>query len=186
MNASLLVSTRDQGIPGVNYYYTNREQWNISLEELAMVGIIDDQTYVHQDLITPLLWVINRLHPRGYGICIKDAFRSPETYTLVRAKVAVQRGEDETAHLFNMKDMPHATGRAIDIGLIDLASNQELGLRDRQADGPDADFLNFYRGRNDSQACIFQERQDILHAAMLEAGFVFGSKREVWHFELAE
>lgn len=186
MNRSLLVSTRDRGIPGVNYYYSNRHRWNLTLEELEGVGIVDDQLYVHKDLVGPLLWVIDLLRAQGYSICIKDAYRSPETYALVRAKVAAQRGEDETARLFNMLRMPHATGRAIDAGLIHLATGEEVALRDRQTDGPDADFLGFYTNREGVAAQQYRKRQEVLYEAMRQAGFVFGDKREVWHFELPE
>lgn len=36
-----LVNTKDFGIRGHNFYFSRRERWNITLEELRAVGVMD-------------------------------------------------------------------------------------------------------------------------------------------------
>lgn len=186
MQTPPLVCAQDWGIPGLNYYFINRQRKNISLEELAAVGIVDDKSYVHCDLIVPLLWVIAQLTPHGYSILLEDAYRSPATYELARRKLVTQEGEEVARRLFNMADMPHATARAIDLSLIDSATGQKVWLRNDGRDGLEAKFVGFYQDREDEESRLYQQRQDLLHDIMQRAGFVFGSKREIWHFELPE
>ena len=186
METPTLVCTRDWGIPGANYYYVNHERKNITLEELAEVGVVDDRTYVHPDLIKPLVEVLAALAAYGYGILIVDAYRSAATYALVRRKYAEQNSEESASRLFNMEVMPHTNGRTIDVDLIDLATGKKIMTRDNAKDGLDASFEGFYRDRDDPDSREFQRLQDLLHRIMFAAGFILGSKREVWHFELPE
>jgi len=186
MDAPTLVCAQRWGIPGANYYFANRERWTISLDELADVGIMDEYSYVHPDLIMPLTKVMNTLMHHGYGMTLEDAYRSPETYALVRSKVAAQKGEEFVRRLFSFDTLPHATGRAVDVALVDLKTGKKVWLRNDGRDGIEASFVGFYRDRQDPESRNYQARQDILHDAMREAGFVFGTKLETWHFELPE
>lgn len=184
MDEPELVSTSRWGIPGVNYHYANRNRWNISLEELAAVGITNDEAYVHSGLIVPLLNCLALLLPHGYELLVEDAYRSPATYALIRRKFVEQEGEAAASRLFNMEHMPHVSGRCIDVSLVDVATGQKVWLRNDARDGLDAKFAGFYVGKPDAESREFQRRQDVLHSAMFESGFSLGSKREVWHFEL--
>lgn len=183
MNSSELVRCDVHGIMSINYYWVKRTELGISEAELAQAGVTDGHVRIHADVAKRLKTAMRLLRAHGYTILIKDGYRSPEMYELVRQALLRNKGEAFVAARLNMADMPHTTGRAIDVALVDLESKQELRLHN-DSDGPGAAFLNFYRHRTDVRSIEFQRRQDIIHQAMDAAGFEFGSKREVWHFEL--
>ena len=78
--------------------------------------------------------------------------------------------------------MPHATGLAVDIGLLDLKTGKELMMRNKD-DDPEAYLIDYYRNKKDSQSAEFQRLQDILISTMTSVGFSVGEKGEFWHFE---
>jgi len=178
-----LVALSSYGIRGENYYFTRRDRYQISLEELGEIGITDAEAYVDEGIIPALQQADAALRKHGYTLIIKDAFRSPELYSLIHHKRLAQFGEEHTNRLINMDAMPHSSGRAVDIGLIDLGTETEVHFRNN-ADDPDAYFINFYANRTDDIGKGYHRLQTLLIETMQSAGFVLGSKGEYWHFEL--
>lgn len=178
-----LVYTDDFGIRGSNYYWHNAKRFNISAIELAEHGIVDERVRVDKAIIQPLQSAQKTLRSSGYNIVIVDGYRSPELYQLAYKKRAELHGKDNADSLMNLAAMPHASGRAVDIDLVDAKTSKKIEMRDR-ADGVEACFVDFYKGRNDLKSKEYQRLQDRLVGTMKKLGFVLGSKKEYWHFEL--
>jgi pimeloyl-ACP methyl ester carboxylesterase/D-alanyl-D-alanine dipeptidase len=179
---SNLVNVTDYGITGINFYWTRKERFGVSEKEMNEVGIYDGNAYVDKSIIEPLQKAQHLFKEAGYELIVKDAYRTPELYHLVQKKRYEVRGKEETDALLNMVTMPHTTGRAIDINLIDPKTGQELLMRD-PAEDPGAFFIDFYRERQDPQSQEYQHLQDLMVTTMLSVGFRLGSKKEFWHFE---
>ena len=101
----------------------------------------------------------------------------------VYKKRVLKYGEEETKKLLNMEDMPHASGKTVDICLWDKVTNKEVYMRNG-SDGVNALFINFYKNNDDEQSKKYQNYQDIVISAMLNNGFELGTKNEYFHFNL--
>jgi D-alanyl-D-alanine dipeptidase len=136
---------------------------------------------VDAELIAPLQKVREQLKPQGFDIIVKDSYRPPELYQLVKAKRYERDGKEKTDKTFNAVLMPHATGYAVDINLIDLKTGEEMKLWDN-ADWPDGALVDFYKDRSDAASQNYQKLQTLLIKTMLDNGFELGGLREFWHF----
>jgi hypothetical protein len=63
-----LVKTSDYGIKGINYYVVQGQKHGITLEELASIGVTDDQSYVDFDLTKSLQKAQASLGEHGYKL----------------------------------------------------------------------------------------------------------------------
>ena len=178
-----LVYTDEFGIRGSNYYWHNAERFNISKAELAKHEIVDVRVRVDKAIIEPLKSAQKTLNKSGYDIVIVDGYRSPELYQLAYKKRAALHGKDNADSLMNLDAMPHASGRTVDIDLVDVKTGEKIEMRSRE-DGVEACFVDFYRGKDDPKSQQYQRLQDLLLGTMKSLGFVLGSKKEYWHFEL--
>ena len=178
-----LISTDSIGVVGRNYYWYNHAIFNITKAELKAVGVVDGKVYIDNDLVQPLLAAKAVLESQGYTLAIVDGYRSPELYTIAYATNAKLLGQSNADGLINIVDMPHSSGRVIDVQLRDFKTNKELYLRDGR-DGTGCHFVDYYKARTDKKSQRFQKLQTILINAMLSQGFVLGKKQEYWHFEL--
>lgn len=177
-----LVNISDFGIRGSNYYWTRRERFNINKAELAKAGVEDGNAYVDESLILPLKKANEILKKLGMESVIKDAFRTKKLYRLAQEKLYQTNGKEKTDQLLNMIRMAHSTGLAIDVGLIDLETGQELKMRDSK-DDPEAYFIDYYRDKKDPESQEFQRLQDLLIEIMKSVGFSIREDGEFWHFE---
>ena len=178
-----LVKTSDFGVEGINYYFVRREMYNLSLEELRYAGVNDQFAYVEQSIIQPLVEAQDQLIKKGFKIIVKDSHRSKALYNLIYIKRVAKFGKEETDKTLNVVNMPHASGRSVDVNLLSLENGKELDLRDKQ-DGTQAFFVDYYElNTSHPKASEFNILQKVLAEAMLQAGFKFGSKKEFWHFE---
>lgn len=177
-----LVSTSTHGIKGLNYYWSRRERYKITEDELHAAGVEDGDAYVAEELIPHLLSANEKLVPHGFELIVKDGYRPPAMYALIQRKRYETRGKEETDLLLNMETMPHASGYVVDVNLVRLDTGAELMLRDSK-DDPGAFFIDFYKDKEDAQSMEFQRLQSLLIATMQSCGFLIGVKREFWHFE---
>lgn len=134
-------------------------------------------------LVQPLKMANEQFKELGYEIMIDDSYRSPELYQLIFDKRSAAEGTRAISNIINMKDMPHSTGIAIDVALIDIDTGKKLFMRDNK-DEPDCFFVGYYANKTDPQSQEYQKRQDMLISIMKSCGFKLGSKNEFWHFEL--
>lgn len=178
-----LISTDSIGIVGRNYYWYNHDRFAITKAELKAAGVVDGKVYIDNDLAQPLLAAKAVLESQGYTLAIVDGYRSPELYAIAHATNVKLLGQSNADGLINIVDMPHSSGRVIDVQLRDFKTNKELYLRDGK-DGLGCHFVNFYKSKTDKKSQRFQKLQTILIDAMLSQGFVLGKKLEYWHFEL--
>lgn len=172
----------DHGIQGINYYWVRREMYNLSIEELNNVGVFDEHAYVREEVIPALKNAQEFLLKQGFDLIVKDSYRSPELYNLVYQKRVQQHGKEETDRILNVVDMPHATGFAVDVNLINLQTHQEILLRNK-THGTDAFFVDYYKNSPLEEEKEFHRLQKLLAQSMLEHGFRYGKKMEFWHFE---
>ena len=177
-----LVNVADFGIKGANYYWTRRERFGISDEELKSAGVFDGNAYLDRELIELLRTANKELKKQGMELIVKDAHRTPGLYKLAQQKLYKAQGKEKTDQLLNMLRMPHSTGFAVDIGLLDLKTGEELKMHDSK-DDPKAYFIDYYKNKKDPESQEFQRLQDILINIMKSTGFYIGSKGEFWHFE---
>ena len=168
------------------YYYRQdiREKLNISIDELENIGIRDGLILVSLRIIEPLLKAQAIIRKSNMDIVIKDGYRSPDLYKLAYDKRVIIEGLEKTNLLLNMDKMPHSSGLVVDLGLINLETNEPVSFYSFKDDGTDSWFVDFYRDKQDPQSVEFQRIQDIMINAMLASGFKLGQKKEIWHFEL--
>ncbi|MBI2798205.1 hypothetical protein HYX70_02805 [Candidatus Saccharibacteria bacterium] len=178
-----LIPSDSFGVKGKNYYWNNPQRFGISEHELKDLGITDETVLVDLDLKAPLALAKQRLGKYGYTIAIVDGYRSPELYKIAHRTRSKVMGKANANALMNLKDMPHASGRVVDVQLIDTKTGKEVYMRDSKDSIP-AHFVGFYTDKNDAQSKTFQRLQDLLVKTMLSLGFKLGSKKEYWHFEL--
>lgn len=177
-----LVRSSEHGIKGINYYWERREKFNITTDELRQVGVDGNFAYIDASLVPKLEAVNGALAEHGYGIIIKDGYRSPELYALVQQKRYALDGKENTDRTLNTERMIHASGFAVDVNIFDLNNNNELELWDK-ADWPDGAFVDFYKDRHDQKSERYQALQTLLARVMFSEGFSLGTLREFWHFE---
>ena len=177
-----LVSTESFGIKGINYYWVRKDLFGFTKDELKSVGVLNNLAYVHSDIIESLAFAQRTLQLAGFELLVKDAYRSPELYKMIVEKRSKQFGVEETVRLFNLVDMPHATGLAVDVNLISLETTEEVDLRDKTVSDK-AYFVNYYKTSLHPKAGLYQSLQDTLARAMHNAGFKYGKKLEYWHFD---
>jgi hypothetical protein len=102
-------------------------------------------------------------------------------YEIVYKRRVETKGQEETDRLMNMNDMPHATGKSVDVALWSIEKNDLIPLR-RNEDGTDALFADFYKDRTDEEGKHYQELQNFVISTMLNHGFALGTKNEYFHF----
>lgn len=177
------VCINDYGLLGSNFYWVNRHKVEgLADEMLSYAGLTDDKVFVHRDIIDVLIEIDKEFQRSGFRAYIKEGYRSKELYKLIYEKRVDMFGKDRTEKLLNMIDMPHATGKTVDVTFFDVLKNEEVLLRDKK-DGDDAFFVNFYRGRAGVESAQFQRLQDLLIDTMLKYGFRLGKRNEYFHFD---
>jgi len=177
-----LVNVADYGIKGINYYWERKSKFDLTEDELCSVGVLANNALVDEILIPKLKEANEIFKKHGYELIVKDAYRSPELYQLVKGKRYEIDGKENTDKTFNPVRMPHSSGKAVDINLVDLKTGIEIEMWDKK-DWPAGAFINFYEDKTDSLSKEFQRLQDFMINTMLNLGFQLGLKNEFWHFE---
>jgi len=173
----------DYGLLGYNFYWKKRDSIPGATEtDLKKLGLKDNRVQVHKDIIDVLVKIDKEMQKHGFRIYIKEGLRTKELYEFVYKKRVELFGKEITDKLLNMKDMPHATGKSVDIELWDQSKKEEVFMRNRN-DGTDAYFVNYYRDKGGEQNKKLQELQDLLISTMQNNGFRLGTKREYFHFD---
>jgi len=90
-----------------------------------------------------------------------------------------------TDRLMNIKDMPHSTGRVVDVAIWDAKLDEEVPLR-KLTDGPESLISGFYEHGADMEGRHCDEMQHYLLDLMTKNGFGLGTRREYFHFEFAD
>lgn len=178
-----LVNVSDFGIKGINYYWEKKEKFNLTEDELASVGVEDNYALVDTSLIPKLLEANKLLRPQGYEIIVKDAYRSPQLYDLVRKKRYEIDGKANTDKTLSTGANPHSSGMAVDINLVNLKTGEEVEIWDKK-DWPNGIFVNYYKNKDDKNSKDYQKLQDLLIKTMTNVGFSLGERKEFHHFEL--
>ena len=160
---------------GSNFYWHKGIELGFSKEDLKRVELFNDRVLIHKDLIKPLLKANKTLKEKGYSIYITEGYRSKELYKEVSKKI----GKNNTNKILNMNDMPHVTGKSVDIVL--WKDNKKLILHDRE-DGFDGYFFGFYKDKNEK----YHKLQEMLINTMQENGFELGKKKEYFHFNYSK
>jgi D-alanyl-D-alanine dipeptidase len=184
-NVADIVNINEYGIKGINYYWNRKDMFNITDAELRECGVEGDFAYVKEELIEPLQAANDDLRELGMGIIVKDGYRSPALYKLVKQKRYEIDGKANTDRTLNSEAMPHASGYVVDVNLYDLETSEELSLWDKK-DWPEGAFVDFYRDKTDEKSINFQKLQSLLIQTMVDNGFELGSKNEFWHFGLEQ
>jgi D-alanyl-D-alanine dipeptidase len=78
--------------------------------------------------------------------------------------------------------MPHATGLAVDLNLVNLSDGKEVEIREKD-DWPNSIMVDYYRDKADPKSVGYQRLQDLLVSTMFGLGFKHGKMREFHHFE---
>jgi D-alanyl-D-alanine dipeptidase len=172
---SELVYLDEYGILGSNFYFQKGKEIGMTKEELHSVGLSDDRVMVHKDLIEPLKIISKEFSKLGYELYIKEGYRSKELYELVNQKMIDKLGEEAKNKILNMKDMPHSTGKSVDVALY--KNGEHIKLHNIK-DGVECYFIDFYKGKND----FFQDTQQMIIKIMTENGFELGKKGEYFHY----
>lgn len=182
MNESDLMYIDEHGLLGSNFYWHKYEAKGITKEEILSVGLTNDRVRVHKDIIEPLMEIDREFQKKGYKLYLKEGYRSKALYDLIYKRRVEKFGKEETDRLLNMNDMPHASGKSIDIALFDATSNKEIYLRNGD-DGTDALFIDFYKDKTDEQSVRYQNLQTWVISVLQDHGFRLGTKREYFHFD---
>ncbi len=172
----------EHGLKGISFYWYNYESKGLSKEDIMSAGLTSGRAQVHKDIIEPLQAVNKIFNDRGFQMYIKEGYRSKALYEIMYQRRCEKFGKEETDRLINMKDMPHASGKTVDIALWDPVTDTEVMMRDK-ADGVDGCFINFYKDKTSDDAKRFQELQDFVITTMQAHGFRLGKKKEYFHFD---
>lgn len=168
----------EYGLLGSNFYWRKGIEIGLSKEELAKVGLQNEHVLVHRDIIESLKHADKALQSEGYRLYVTEGYRSKELYHLINEKIKDKIGEQETSRILNMVDMPHATGKSVDIAL--WRDDKKLILHDKQ-DGINGYFIDFYK-QGEKKNEQYQNLQEFLIKVMQDNGFRLGTKREYFHF----
>src|SRR3989344_7350710 len=153
----------EHGILGSNFYWQKGNEIGLSKEELEKVGLTGDRIQIHEDMVEPLLFADKKLQEHGYRLYITEGYRSKELYELVNQKMIEIIGEKEKNRILNIKDMPHASGKSVDVAL--WKDREVMRLHDK-TDGINGYFVGFYKGKNDE----YQRLQELLIGMMQNTG----------------
>lgn len=173
-----LVYIDEYDLLGSNFYWQKGIEMGMAKEDLAKVGLVNERVLIHKDIIRPLNRADGALHIKGYNLYITEGYRSKELYELINEKIEAKIGKHETGRILNMKDMPHMTGKSIDVAL--WRDGKKLVLHNKE-DGINGYFVNFYK-QGEKKNTQLQELQDFLINIMQDCGFRLGTKREYFHF----
>lgn len=181
MPPSQFVFLDEYGLLGSNFYWNKHDDYGFSKEEVINAGLTSDRVQVDKDIIPALLAIDQELQKHNYRLYVKEGYRPEALYKLVFERRSKKFGEDATRRLVNIEEMPHATGKTVDVTLWDPEKNEEVMSRNREH-GIDAFFIDYYKGKTDPESQHYQQLQDLLTSTMLKNGFEYGPKREYFHF----
>jgi D-alanyl-D-alanine dipeptidase len=176
-----LVYIDEHNLLGSNYYWQKHADYDVSREEVIAAGLTDNRAQVDQSLIRPLQQIDAVFQKHGYRLYVKEGYRPKAIYELIFPRRVKKFGEETTRRLVNIENMPHATGKTVDVTLWDPKTNQEVFSRSL-ADGIESMFIGFYKNKTDEASQHYQKLQDLIMTTMLEHGFAIGPKNEYFHF----
>ena len=142
----------DYGLLGSNFYWRKGIEIGISKEDLAKVGLYDERVLVHKDIVPSLKSADKELQSKDCRLYVTEGYRSQELYSLVEKKMKEKIGEIDTGRMLNITDMPHATGKSVDVAL--WKNDKKIILHDKK-DGVDGYFVDFYKQSNKQKELCF-------------------------------
>ena len=134
--------------------------------------------YVGQEVAIALGKVQQELAKQGYGLVLWDAYRPWQISKL--ASLALPEKSKSMLDDPDKKGSSHNTGVAVDVGLFDLASGEELEMVSAFDEPSFRQYASYVGGTT-----LQRYRRSALRNAMLAAGFK-GIEMEWWHFELGK
>jgi len=176
-----LVPISEFGLLGSSFYWDRHEDYGLTKAELAGVGVAGKEIYVSPEIIPSLTKVDNELQKRGWRLYLREGYRSEGMYKLLYKKRIAKFGQEITDKLLNMKNMPHTSGKAVDVSIWDEHSDSEIRLC-KTGDGPESLIRGFYDESDDVEGQRCHELQEYLISLMLKQGFQLGIKNEFFHF----
>jgi D-alanyl-D-alanine dipeptidase len=186
------VSLQKLGFLCENYYFgAGGAKIGITPKHLAGFGINDDTLWIHPEMVAKLKRIrICMKYEFGLDFVISDAWRPKGLYDLIaklrHEKDIAEGNSDSVKKFFNLKDKPHSTGMAVDINLADLKTGKTLWTRNQSRDGDDCCKVGYYDNKHDPESIEYCRLQNIMLSLFTSNGFVLGTKKEYWHFELPE
>lgn len=167
-----------------NNYYAGDGGDRIGLiqEEKTLLGLRGIKSmWVHPDTYHSLLYVREEIRKHGFDIIVRDGLRTKRLYDAIakhRRKLGLR-----VEGLINLKNMPHATGLAVDVSLVTYNEARTLTWIRFQSDGDQAEKFGFYANCRDKQRRQFHRLQKMLLSAFEKFGYELGVLRECWHFQ---
>ncbi len=177
-----LVYIDEYGLLGSNFYWKLGLKMGMSREELAEVGVFNERILVNKNIVESLLKVDILFQKKGFRLYIFEGYRSKELYHLINQKMIEKLGEEETKKILNMEEMPHSTGKSVDISLWDKEKKKLIPLRNKK-DGIKAYFVDYYKNKEEEEEKKYFKLQQFIIKTMLNNGFRLGKKREYFHFD---
>ena len=186
-----LVNLSDYNIKSINFYFEKHKQYNITLQELADIGIVDNICRVNKKVAIALVEINKDLKNNWYEIYVKDAYRSQELYNLVYKKRIELHGKENVDKIFKPVRAIHSTGNAIDVSLINIASWNEIMMRndyniDETKKTNEEIIASFYgdafKDSLNPEEMEFHHRRSLLRDIMYKHWFI-GIDHEYRHFE---
>ncbi len=170
----------------INYYAgEGGKRIGFTDEDRIRLGLTDPgDVWVHRILAERLLCVrdIIGITLPNLSLVIKDGLRRKEVYRQI-IKNRHERG-DRIEGLINEKDMPHATGLAVDWSLLDKNTSEPVFFYNRNRDGIAAEKFGFYENHTDLVGREYHRLQVTVHEAFVAQGCEHGVFRECWHEQL--
>lgn len=179
MDSQDLVYVDEFGLKGSNFYWTNHKRYNLTLDQLREAGLENDRVKIHRDLIKPLQSAQADFQKDEYELYIKEGLRPERLYKLIYDSRSEMYGKEVVDKILNIQDMPHASGKAVDIALF--KEGNEVAMRNKK-DDPEALILDFYKEKSDSESPQYHKLQLYMMRIMFENGFRLGKLREYFHF----
>lgn len=187
-----LVNISEYGISGKLYYVqaNNLTKYNITSEDLATIGIFNDDVFVAEEVALKLVKINKVLSLKWLELVIKDGYRSSELYELVYNKRCEIYWKDDTDKIFNMDRKIHATGYAIDV-IIAIKWWNDIPTKfgshgDMAKYGQEQYELNFFKNSSNPEEQEMHNNRMKLYTLMTSHGFTLWTLNEYWHYELPQ
>jgi D-alanyl-D-alanine dipeptidase len=177
-----LVYIDEYGLLGINYYYKQAKKEGMKKEELIELELFNERILVHKDIIEDLVKVDKAFQKKGFRLYLFEGYRSKKLYHLINQRMIKRLGKEETEKILNMEEMPHSSGKSVDISLWNKEKNYLIPLKNKE-DGIESYFVNYYKNSKGEKEKKYFKLQKFMIKTMLKNGFRLGKRREYFHFD---
>lgn len=173
-----------------NYYYTNKEKFNITYEELIEVWVESYHALLNTKTCEKLASIDSILRKEYWMfLIVKDAYRSKALYELITKKRYETKWEVYIKKFMNSSwEYRHSSWNTVDVGFCKIWESNEIVVRKQFKD--QAEYIRscalwyFKDSDTSNEKEIYKNRLFIKE--MMNSHWFEWVDHEFWHFDLKE